>query len=71
VSIVSLGPSERSSGITNLLSAITIDEGRIGELGDRLLEEMSTGKRSIYYKETYPVPWGFYEGHTLAEAPRT
>jgi GntR family transcriptional regulator of arabinose operon len=66
LSIVSFGGTWREGAITSRLTAVTVDEARLGLEAARLLHEMRQGSRPIDDEEIIVMPVGFSEGQTLA-----
>jgi len=67
ISLVSLGGTRRQGALANRLTAITVDEIRMGSDAIELLEQMRVGKIALDANETRMMPLGIHAGQTLAE----
>ncbi len=66
VSLVSFGGSRRHGAIASRLTAITIDDVKMGQDAIELLEQMRTGTLPLDSNETRELPLGISDGRTLS-----
>lgn len=65
VSLVSFGGTVRGTGLASRLTAITIDEVKMGEQIIQLLQKMRQGSLPFTHCEIQPITIGFSAGETL------
>ena len=53
--------------LSEQLSAVTVDEGAVGEQAVDILSQMARGKLSIDHERRWIMELGFHEGSTIAE----
>ncbi|MEX2671737.1 MAG: LacI family DNA-binding transcriptional regulator [Phycisphaeraceae bacterium] len=69
LSIVTVGGTQRTSAISQCLTAVVVDEARAGHDAARLLDEMVNGQRPHDDIESFPATIAFDEGETLGPPP--
>ena len=67
MSLVSFGGATRIGAMQQQLTAVTVDETKLGELAAGLLNDMRSGKKQIESEERIEIPLGISVGMTLAQ----
>jgi GntR family transcriptional regulator, arabinose operon transcriptional repressor len=67
VSLVSFGGATRIGAMQQQLTAVTVDETKLGELAAGLLNDMRSGKKQIESEERIEIPLGISAGMTLSQ----
>jgi DNA-binding LacI/PurR family transcriptional regulator len=67
VSLVSFGGTWREGAIASRLTAVTVDEAKLGSEAARLLKEMHGGSRPLDNDEQIILPLNLSKGQTLGE----
>jgi GntR family transcriptional regulator, arabinose operon transcriptional repressor len=69
MSLVSFGGAWREGAIASRLTAVTVDEAKLGSEAARVLREMHDGSRPMDSEEEILMPLNLSEGQTLGKAP--
>lgn len=67
MSLVSFGGATRLGAMQHRLTAVTVDEAKVGQMAADLLAEMRSGRRPIESGERFEIPLGLHEGQTLRQ----
>ncbi len=70
ISIVSFGGAARSGPMQQRLTAVTVDEEKVGRTAVELLNEMRAGRRPIDSDERFEIELGLSDGETLGSVRR-
>ncbi len=67
MSLVSFGGATRIGPMQQQLTAVTVDETKLGQHAATLLNDMRSGKRQIESEERIEIPLGISDGVSLAQ----
>ena len=70
LSILSFGSASYRSGISTEISAIVVDEIKLGRRAAELLDDMRSGKRPLDDNETIVMPVKIVRGETVSRPPK-